>query len=63
MSTDTIVYRVVKTHKEVIYDAIPSYEEAFVAMQQAEDTSELSIEQYKKPLFKGILGRDPDLHQ
>jgi len=63
MSTDTIVYRVVKTHKEVIYDAIPSYEEAFMAMQQVENNSELSIEEYRIPLFKGILGRDPDLHQ
>ena len=60
---DTTVYRVVRIHKEVIYDAIPSYEEAFMAMQQVENNADLSIEEYKIPKFKGNLGRDPDLHQ
>ena len=60
---DTTVYRVVRIDKEVIYDAIPSYEEAFMAMQQVENNADLSIEEYKIPKFKGNLGRDPDLHQ
>ena len=58
-----MMYRVINTTKEVIYDNITSYEEAWTILEQtklAGSYENLDIEEYKKPITG--LGRDPDLH-
>ena len=56
------MFRIVNTDtNDLVQDYIPSYDEAWVVLQQLPNPeASWSIEEYKLPVTG--LGRDPDLH-
>ena len=58
------LYRIIKTTKEILFDNITSYDEAFQCFEMLSEQGNvgLEIEEVPPPVPISSFGRDPDLH-
>ena len=59
----SLLYRIVKTTKEVLFDNITSYDEAFQCFEMLSEQGNVGLEiEEVPPVPITRMGRDPDLH-